>query len=45
VRFDLETKWQLQEAKTKLLSKNDKLQKLHEKNIKKYAPSLNKLAQ
>lgn len=31
--------------KTKLVSKNTKLQKLHEKNIKKYAPALTKLAQ
>lgn len=32
-------------SEIRVVSKKDKLQKLHEKNIEKYAPALNKLAQ
>ena len=34
-----------EETEVSIVSKNEKLQKLHEKNIKKYAPALKKLAE
>lgn len=34
-----------EEPEINIVSKNEKLQKLHEKNIKKYTPALKKLAE